>query len=231
MNASEIAILAFASCLACACAETYGVPPAPEAASLVPPIAGVEASFGGAAAMPSMVGTGGVGGMSPPPLGEPCVRNDMIRCPCEGTDVQGQRICMFDMASPMDGFFSECQGCTAPEPVDMPEPSCTDAMRNGAETSTDCGGSDCAPCSLGSACMADADCADATCVSSVCTMQPSGGTGGASGADAGMPPIDEPIDEPVEDCEGVPVGTECDRDCILPTNTARCNSRGNCSCL
>lgn len=231
MNASELAILTFASCFACACAETYGVPPAPEATSLTPPIAGVEASFGGAAAMPSVSGTGGVGGMAPP-LGEPCVRNDMKSCPCEGTDVQGQRICVFDMASPMDGFFSECQGCPAPEPVDMPEPepTCTDAMHNGAETSTDCGGPDCTPCALGSACMIDADCADATCVRSACTMPPSGGAGGAggtSGSDAGEPPIDEPV----QDCEGVPEGTECDRDCILPTNTARCNSRGNCSCL
>jgi len=174
----------------------------------------------------------------PPPLGEPCLRNDMIRCPCEGTDVQGERICLFDMASPMDGFFSECQGCTAAEPVDMPEPSCTDAMRNGSETGTDCGGPDCAPCSLGSACTTDADCADGTCVSSVCTMPPSSGAGGASGtggesgdSGGGGAGGEPPIDEPVEDCEGVPEGTECDRDCILPTNTARCNSRGNCSCL
>lgn len=44
------------------------------------------------------------------------------------------------------------------------------------------------------------------------------------------PPAEEPI-EPVEDCDGVPEGTECDRDCILPSNTARCNRRGACSCL
>ena len=57
----------------------------------------------------------------PAPLGEPCVRNDVKPCPCEGTDVQGQRLCLFDMTSPMDGFFSECQGCPAPDPVEEPD--------------------------------------------------------------------------------------------------------------
>jgi hypothetical protein len=54
------------------------------------------------------------------------------------------------------------------------------------------------------------------------------GNGGAPPADAGS--MEEP-NEPVGDCEGVPEGTECDRDCILPSNTARCTERGDCSCL
>jgi hypothetical protein len=83
------------------------------------------------------------------------------------------------------------------------------------------------------------------CIANVCAMAPAsggtGGTGGDSGSggssgeggDSGSSGAggEPPIDEPVDDCEGVPEGTACNRDCILPGNTANCNSRGDCSCL
>lgn len=181
-------VLALASCLAGACAEAYDFNPpgALEEAVLAPP-------------------SGGASGFSPnsdggavPAVGEPCTRNDVAPCPCEGTQALGQRICVFDMASPTQGFFSDCQGCAPP-----PEPvaSCTDGAQSGAETGIDCGGPDCTPCLP------------------VIEPEPDAGNGG-----------EEPTG-PVDDCDGVPEGTECDRDCILPSNTAHCNARGECSCL
>jgi hypothetical protein len=123
----------------------------------------------------------------------------------------------------------------------MPAASCTDSVQNGAETSADCGGPECSPCALGSACIADTDCAAGMCIGSVCAMPPASGAGGTSGAggesgseagSGGEPPIEEPPDDgPVDDCDDAPEGTECDRECILPWNTARCTSRGDCSCL
>lgn len=224
MKASDAAVLAFASCLLWACAEGYGAPEIgrKDNAALAPSTAGTmgEAPLGGAAAEMSTAGTGGVA----PPAGEPCTQSDMKPCPCEGTQAQGQRICRYDMASPTQGFFGECAGCPPPDPD--PATLCGDGMQNGAETAIDCGGPDCMAC-----------------------PPPAGGTGGAGGTagsggtsgsggesgtsgEGGSGGEEEPDpQEPVEDCDGVPEGTECDRDCILPSNTARCNSRGDCSCL
>jgi hypothetical protein len=196
MNASSSMILALATCLTCACAEGYSVPATGTREVLTPPSGGMGGEGGDF--LPS---TGGA--PAAPSVGEPCIRGDVAPCPCEGTDVPGQRICVFDMASPTQGFFSDCQGCLpAQEPVDVPDA--------------------------------------ATCTEPPCMMPTAGsggmsgsagmsGAGGMSNADAGN--VDPPIDEPVEDCDGVPEGTECDRDCILPGNTAHCNERGDCSCL
>lgn len=144
---------------------------------------------------------GGVGGV-PAPMGEPCLQGDVVPCPCEGAMVQGQRACMFDMSSPTQGYLSDCQGCPAPVAPD----------------------------------------AGAPCVEPACAMPTSGaggagggggasGEGGASGAEAGGGGGGDEPTEPVDSCDGVPEGTECDRECIFPGNTAHCNARGDCSCL
>jgi hypothetical protein len=223
VKASDAAVFAFVMSLSCGCAEGYGATDIGliDNAALAP-TAGMmgDAPLGGSAAAMS---TGGTGGVAVPP-GEPCTQTDVKPCPCEGTDVPGQRICRYDMASPTDGFFAECGGCPPPTPPE-PDPAtlCGDGMQNGAETGIDCGGPDCM------ACPPPPGGAGGTAGS--------GGTGGAGGAsgtsgEGGSAGEEEPDpEEPVEDCEGVPEGTECDRDCILPSNTARCNSRGDCSCL
>ena len=41
--------------------------------------------------------------------------------------------------------------------------SCTDAVKNGAETDVDCGGGTCGTCAAGKTCAVDVDCASATC--------------------------------------------------------------------
>lgn len=196
MTASDFAILAFAVGLASACAEGYKLPPPTSTLE-----ASVLAPTGGAAADPSMGGGGGAGGTAPP-VGEPCTQNDMVACPCEGSDVQGTRICVFDMASPLQGFFSDCRGCPPPvDPGGMPAAGAGGMSGEGGMASSGMGG-----------------------------MSGTGaGTAGEPPADAGS--IGEQPTEPVDDCEGVPEGTECDRDCILPSNTAHCNARGDCSCL
>jgi len=187
-----LVLVGVVSWLACACAEAYDTSPAGTLGSavLTPPTSGVGGS-GGVAADPGSGEIGGVGGIAAPP-GAPCTRGDVMPCPCEGTSMQGQRTCLFDMASPTQGVFSDCQGCAPPVvPDDMPD----------AGTS----------------------------------MSGTGGMSGTEAGSAGEPPTDagtmEEPTEPVDDCEGVPEGTECDRDCILPSNTARCNEQGDCSCL
>ncbi len=54
-------------------------------------------------------------------------------------------------------------------------PSCTDDVRNGAETDVDCGGGTCPRCLVGSACAAPSDCTTALCVGSRCAARPLGG--------------------------------------------------------
>ncbi len=47
-------------------------------------------------------------------------------------------------------------------------PTCTDGVRNGAETGTDCGGGSCAACDPGLGCAAGLDCASGLCSGGVC---------------------------------------------------------------
>ncbi len=47
-------------------------------------------------------------------------------------------------------------------------PTCTDAMKNAAETDVDCGGNACGKCANGKACLANTDCLSAGCVGNVC---------------------------------------------------------------
>lgn len=46
--------------------------------------------------------------------------------------------------------------------------SCNDGIKNGSETSVDCGGSQCAACPTGQACHVNGDCLSGNCVSGVC---------------------------------------------------------------
>lgn len=198
MKAPGLMFLGFVSWLACACAEAYDPSPAGTLGSavLTAPTSGVGGS-GGAAAEQGMGGVGGggggIGGVAAP-LDEPCTQGDVMPCPCEGTSAQGQRTCLFDMASPTQGVFSDCQGCAPP---DMPDSGGSTSGAGGISGAGGMSGSE-------------------------------AGSAGQPLADAGT--MEEPTG-PVDDCDGVPEGTECDRDCILPSNTARCNEQGNCSCL
>ncbi len=51
-------------------------------------------------------------------------------------------------------------------------PTCTDGVKNGAETDVDCGGADCQICVDGQMCNFDSDCfPDSTCQSSICQVR------------------------------------------------------------
>lgn len=56
-----------------------------------------------------------------------------------------------------------CGGSSTP-----PAPTCTDGVRNGAETGLDCGGATCPRCAAGGACVQDSDCASGVCVAGAC---------------------------------------------------------------
>ena len=51
---------------------------------------------------------------------------------------------------------------------DMPLPTCTDGVKNGAETDVDCGGGTCPGCGVGHPCVTNADCAGKVCFMGVC---------------------------------------------------------------
>lgn len=57
-----------------------------------------------------------------------------------------------------------------PEEPAAAAPSCSDQLLNGEETDVDCGGSACAPCSLGQLCALDADCSTTRCVGGTCAL-------------------------------------------------------------
>jgi len=65
----------------------------------------------------------------------------------------------------LDGFLPDDAG-----DVDMtPAPTCTDKLRNGEETDTDCGGSCVTKCENGLGCLSDTDCASAICNTMIST--------------------------------------------------------------
>jgi Collagen triple helix repeat (20 copies) len=49
-------------------------------------------------------------------------------------------------------------------------PTCTDGVKNGNETDTDCGGPTCSTCAAGNACLVQADCSSGNCVGNICTV-------------------------------------------------------------
>lgn len=52
--------------------------------------------------------------------------------------------------------------------------TCTDAVKNGVETDTDCGGGTCPKCGVGKACVHPSDCASALCINAVCAASDGG---------------------------------------------------------
>lgn len=49
-----------------------------------------------------------------------------------------------------------------------PKPTCTDGVKNGAETDVDCGGPSCEKCGYEGACLGPSDCADGVCTDLTC---------------------------------------------------------------
>lgn len=54
----------------------------------------------------------------------------------------------------------------------LPAPTCTDTLKNGAETDVDCGGGACPACATGKACALASDCTSGECTGSVCQPPP-----------------------------------------------------------
>ena|ERR1700722_5669036 len=64
--------------------------------------------------------------------------------------------------------------CTA-----LAAPTCSDGIKNGQETDTDCGGPTCgATCAIGSGCLSGADCSSGVCSNSVCSSSGGSSSGG-----------------------------------------------------
>jgi hypothetical protein len=89
------------------------------------------------------------------------------------------------------------------------EPSCTDGVLNGDETSLDCGGPDCTGCPDGSACVENGDCTSGTCTAGTCGEP-------APSCDDGTQNGSETDDDcGGTDCPACPDGSSCveDSDC------------------
>ena len=52
--------------------------------------------------------------------------------------------------------------------ADLQAPSCSDHVKNGAETDVDCGGGQCAPCSDQKSCNDPSDCVSKVCINHIC---------------------------------------------------------------
>ncbi len=83
------------------------------------------------------------------------------------------RICL-DSTDCRSGVCDEATGhCLAP--------TCTDQVKNAAESDVDCGGTLCSACETAKLCANSADCVSHLCDSNVCIASIQGGSGGGSG--------------------------------------------------
>ena len=65
----------------------------------------------------------------------------------------------------VEGFYCSDQGACHKYPTD---PACNDKVLDGAESDTDCGGTDCDPCDTGETCRSDSDCDSRVCTDETC---------------------------------------------------------------
>ncbi|WP_437659583.1 formylglycine-generating enzyme family protein [Sorangium sp. So ce1182] len=101
------------------------------------------------------------------------------------------------------------------------EPSCSDGVKNGGETDTDCGGL-CAGCEPGEGCEESTDCSELVCAAQVC-LTSSCSDGVKNGRETDI------------DCGGVECGTRCPAGQRCTTNTdcatSICNATSHtCAC-
>ena len=99
-----------------------------------------------------------------------------------------------------------CSSAEPGEPLTCAKPTCSDGIRNGAETGIDCGSSsDCGPCGTGQNCDVASDCASLVC-DDVC-LAPACNDGVQNGSETGV------------DCGGA----DCNAQCIIgadPNNSS-----------
>jgi len=118
-----------------------------------------------------------------------------------------------DLLDPLDMIFPS-DHTPYPDLLPLPDltPTCTDGVKNGMETDTDCGGGTCPGCLYGKACLLAGDCAGATNAMGTC---PSGTCKFACNVG-------------YSDCDLMP-GNGCEVN-LLGTDAANCGSCGhNCS--
>lgn len=156
---------------------------------------------------PPCVGPDCPGSMAPVALAPSC--DDAARNGDEtGTDCGGScpqrcgigETCVGDSDCAAGSFCAEGGLCA--------EVSCTDTIRNGNETSPDCGGGSCPACADGATCGAGADCQSLVCGD--------GGTCSAPSCDDAQPNGDE---------TGTDCGGPCPNDC---DDGAVCEQNGDC---
>jgi hypothetical protein len=92
--------------------------------------------------------------------------------------------------------------------------TCTDAIMNGAESDTDCGGAECSPCGAGKACTTHTDCISGECIG---TGTDAAGSGSLFANTCNFPtPTPAPAPTPALCSNGIHDGAETDIDCGGP---------------
>lgn len=143
----------------------------------------------------------------------PCSQGTAEACACaEGGE--GERDCIFDVSSPLDGYYSECRRCSAPMDTSAAGAGaddggpCSDTMKNGFETGTDCGGPDCGPCPDGQGCITADDCTSGVCGTGFICAAPACDDEVLNGSETDL-------DCGGDDCDPCPAGGACvvDGDC------------------
>jgi hypothetical protein len=109
---------------------------------------------------------------------------------------------------------SDCKGAS-PTCENSECISCNDGIKNGSESSVDCGGSRCGECGLGGSCSSNNDCSeDDDCVDGLC-------------CDASCTGVCKSCNQPGKEgtCSSLPKGTE---DPGICDNKKACGANGNC---
>jgi hypothetical protein len=104
----------------------------------------------------------------------------------------------------------------------VPAPTCTDGVKNGDETGTDCGGATCPKCAICTGCAGPNDCESGCCTQGICTQHNDGCAPEPTCSDGCQDGNETDVD-----CGGMECNSPCDigKGCKLDTD---CSS-GTCS--
>ncbi len=141
-----------------------------------------SSSSTGGATSSSSTGAGGCSSAADCPTSDPCKTSACVNHACQASTVSAGTMCkgqpgVCDPTGACVTCFtsgSKAVGCTGAGDYCFMDAcaSCTDGMKDGDETGTDCGGTHCSKgCGLGQACQSVADCASPAteCTSGKCT--------------------------------------------------------------
>jgi len=132
--------------------------------------------------------------------------------------------------SPPGRASSNRPGNDTPPADNPPAPTCTDGVKNGAETDVDCGGGTCPACANGKTCLAGTDCASGVCTNGVCVAPAATCTDGIKNHGETDVDCGGPNCPGCADGKTCAAGTDCASGrCVTGTCTAKLADGQSCS--